>query len=69
VSQRHPNEVATAPTPPRGGDDLPAIERRERYRQAVGLIDQWMAEEDGYDREMWPLVKEELKDLRTRCRE
>jgi hypothetical protein len=44
-------------------------ERRERYRQAAALLDQWMAEEDGYDREIWPLVKEELKDLRTRCRE
>jgi len=43
--------------------------RRERYRAAAALLREWRAEDDGYDDEIWPLLAEELKDARMRCRE
>ena len=36
----------------------------QRARRAVELLRQWSAEEDGYDDEIWPLLKEELEDHR-----
>lgn len=43
--------------------------KADRYRQAAALLRQWMAEDDGYDDAIWPLVNEELEGLRMRCRE
>lgn len=69
MSQRIPNESATIPQASRRLDAALAVERGDRNREAATLLRQWMSETDGYDREMWPLVKDELKDLRTRIRE
>jgi len=41
--------------------------RMRRYRRAADLIGKWMNEEDGYDDEIWPLVREELAHGRTHC--
>jgi len=47
----------------------PAQTRRDRYRRAAVLIESWLADESGYDEEIWPLLEEELKGGRMRCRE
>jgi hypothetical protein len=69
VSQQHAKETIEAPPRRHELGEGPGSGRQDRYRQAATLLHQWMAEDDGYDQETWPLVKEELKDLRTRCRE
>ena len=33
----------------------------ERYRQAAHLLNQWRSENDRYDRELWPILEEELR--------
>ena len=38
----------------------------ERSIRAADLIQDWMADESGYDQEVWPLLAEELSNLRTR---
>lgn len=44
--------------------DGPAESRTQdeevRYQKAAALLHEWMREDDGYDREVWPLVEEEL---------
>lgn len=47
----------------------PTPEQRERYQEAAHLLREWMASEDSYDEEVWPLVEEELKHGRMRCGE
>jgi len=46
----------------------PPQTRRDRYRRAAAFIESWLADESGYDEEVWPLLEEELKDARMRCR-
>lgn len=38
-----------------------AATRRERYKHSIQLIQQWMAEEDGYDEQVWPQIRRELQ--------
>lgn len=41
--------------------DDPAIEDlRLRNDAVIRLLDEWMADESGYDEETWPLLKEAL---------
>jgi len=44
-------------------------EREERYRRLAAQLQEWAAEDAEYDEEVWPLVEEELRSLRMRCRE
>lgn len=69
MSQRYPTESAAAVANSRRLDETPEVEREDGNRQAAALLHQWMSEADGYDQEMWPLLKDELRDLRTRCRD
>lgn len=47
--------------------DDPAIEDLRRRNDAVmRLLDEWMADESGYDEETWPLLKEALNQERER---
>jgi hypothetical protein len=69
MSQRYSTEAAAASANPRRLDETPEVDREDRNRQAAALLRQWMSEDDGYDREIWPILEEELKDLRTRLRE
>ncbi len=66
MSQPYPHESTTTS---RKLDETPDVEREDRKRQAAALLRQWMSEPDEYDHEVWPLIKEELGDLRMRCRE
>jgi len=43
--------------------------RRERYERLAKLLQTWKGDESGYDDEVWPLVEEELQELRIRLRE
>jgi hypothetical protein len=59
--------IATPPDAP--FHEAVVAEKQDRKRQAATLLQQWSADTDGYDQEIWPLVKEELEELRMRCRE
>lgn len=37
-----------------------AEDRRGRNDAVIRLLDEWMADESGYDEEAWPLLKEAL---------
>ncbi len=41
----------------------------ERQKRLVALIRQWMAEDDGYDERVWPILDAELKKDRFRLRD
>jgi len=60
-----PQETPTANAPATAGDR----DRQDRYRRAAELIREWQADQSGYDDEIWPLVEEELPNLRTHCPE
>lgn len=64
-------QVARHPTPPARDAELeiPLGPTNDRNRQAAALLRQWMAQDDGYDDEIWPFVEEEMKNIRMRCRE
>lgn len=64
MSQHRRKETAV----PQADDELSG-ERLERNRRAAALLREWMAEDEGYDREIWPLLEEELRDLRMQVRE
>ena len=36
-------------------------ERRARGQRLIELLDEWMADESGYDEETWPLLKDALE--------
>jgi hypothetical protein len=40
----------------------------ERNRKAAALLRKWMADESGYDEEIWPALEQELKDSAVRFR-
>ena len=64
---KHQQKSSLSPTSDTSEPATP--EQRERYREAALLLRDWMASEDSYDREVWPLVEEELKHGRMRCGE
>jgi len=37
-----------------------AEDRRDRNDEVIRLLDEWLADESGYDEETWPLLKEAL---------
>lgn len=41
-------------------DPLLTPEVRERQRRAAAMVLEWAKEEDGYDEEIWPFIKEEF---------
>lgn len=43
-------------------------ERGRRYRRLAAQLQEWTAEDAEYDEEVWPLVEDELRSLRMRCR-
>jgi excisionase family DNA binding protein len=58
----HPAEPAAVTAPP-AAPLLPEIseeERKARAESLLRLLDEWMADESGYDEETWPKLKEAL---------
>lgn len=45
---------------PRPGPIAAAEDRRDRNDEVIRLLDEWLADESGYDEETWPLLKEAL---------
>ena len=41
----------------------------ERNRKAAALLRKWMADESGYDEEIWPALAQELRNSAVRFRE
>ena len=41
-------------------------ERAAKNQRAVDLLDRWLDEDGAYDAEVWPLMEQELTELRTR---
>ena len=50
-------------------DPLTPAERMERNRRAAALLREWMADDSGYDEEMWPVLEQALKEDPVRFRE
>ena len=46
------------------GDE--ATDHVARNRKAAALLDCWLDEDEAYDAEIWPLMEQELAELRTR---
>lgn len=42
--------------------------RRERHAAVIALLDEWLADESGYDETTWPILKEEIEKSRTSTR-
>jgi hypothetical protein len=42
----------------------PVAGRTCHAREAIGLLDQWLADESGYDERVWPAVKKGLEENR-----
>ena len=74
VSRRRQGAEPRSATKRRGAgpaawvDPLPA-ERMERNRRAAALLREWMADDSGYDEEVWPALEQALKEDPIRFRE
>ena len=44
-------------------------ERDDPRKQAAELIQRWLDDDSGHDERFWPILEEELRDSRLRCRE
>lgn len=42
--------------------------RRERYAMLITLIESWLADDSGYDEEVWPQLKAGIEESRTSTR-
>lgn len=40
-------------------------ERKRKNAEALRLLHEWLADESGYDEEMWPILKKALEEDRT----
>lgn len=53
--------------PPTGGfqrrSGIPS--RRERYARLVALIETWLADDSGYDEDVWPRLRRGIEESRT----
>ena len=38
--------------------------QRAKYEAVIRLLDEWMADESGYDEAVWQIVKQDLKENR-----
>jgi len=65
VSKRQHQVTFPEPHPAEARPLLPP-ELQERSRQAAALLRKWMAADDRYDEEIWPLLEAELASSRTR---
>jgi hypothetical protein len=69
VREPKPTTKWRAATPKPWVDPLPPAERMERNRKAAALLREWMADDSGYDEEMWPVLEQALKEDPIRFRE
>ena len=55
----------SSPTAP---EDVDSEDRARRYDELIRLLDEWMADESGYDEETWPELKAALDHNRDSYR-
>ena len=63
VNEPKPATSQRAAGPKPWVDPLPPAERTERNLKAAALLRDWMADDSGYDEEVWPVLEQALKDL------
>ena len=51
-----------------GVDPRPPHSRRERYKKAIALLEEWLADESGYDEETWPEIRGGIERARSSSR-
>lgn len=44
------------------------LPRRERHAAVIALLDEWLADESGYDEKSWPNLKAQIEESRTSTR-
>jgi hypothetical protein len=69
VSEPKPATKRRAAGPTPWADPLPPAERMERNLKAAALLREWMADDSGYDEEVWPVLEQALKEDPIRFRE
>lgn len=57
-------EPRTGGSQQRGGP----LSRRERHAAVIALLDEWLADESGYDEKAWPNLKTKIEESRTSTR-
>jgi len=45
-----------------------AVNQRNASQEAIRLLQEWMADESGYDEEVWPVVKKAIEENRPSYR-
>jgi hypothetical protein len=51
------------PTYPNLADDVLATQKKKN-EAVIHLLDEWLADESGYDEEVWPIVKKAIEENR-----
>lgn len=44
------------------------VDRSERYAKLIALIEEWSADESGYEERVWPLLKDLIEENRLSYR-
>ena len=55
-------EQAIAPAKPMAAKSL--VAPRGSAEAVLKLVEQWLAEDDGYDQEVWPIIRQDIEDNR-----
>ena len=62
TKSRHVTVRGPRPLAPRWADPLTPPQRMARNQEAAALLREWMADESGYDEEVWPALEQALKE-------
>jgi len=54
--------------PCRRAEVSPVARQTAKNQAAIQLIDQWLADESGYDEEAWPILKQTIEENRLSTR-
>lgn len=56
------SEQAIAPAKPIAAKAL--LASRGSAEAVLKLVEQWLAEDDGYDQEVWPIIRQDIEENR-----
>lgn len=56
------SEQAIAPSKPIASKAL--VASRGSAEAVLKLVEQWLAEDDGYDQEVWPIIRQDIEEYR-----
>lgn len=63
-----PRRKTSGPQPKVEEVGAPSWDQAERAAKAIRLLDEWLADESGYDEQAWPIVKQAIEDNRLSYR-